>query len=290
MVKRFCILLLVLAVGLGFVCGCNGGGDDDDSDDDSGDDDHSEPGGPDVTILSPEDGVTIVHGSEVAFVGEAIDEEDGSLDGDSLVWESSIDGVIGTGRQFVRSDLSPGQHEITLTATDSDGKRGWATVNILLNQAPTCSIVSPGPDERFLLDEDVVFEAEATDPEDGEIADENIKWYSDVDGELGTGSTLTRNDLSEGDHIITLEVTDSKGAKCFAGVRIVVMEGKEWTIMVYLDGDNNLDDAGVEDMEEMETVGSNDYFDIVVLFDRWHGPARLWHVMNGYSEEIENLG
>jgi len=289
--RKFSIILLALILGFTIILGCDGGGDDDDdSDDDSGDDDFSEPGGPEVTINSPGDGVTLDFGSEVLFEGEAIDEEDGSLDGESLVWESSIDGVIGTGRQFVRSDLSPGQHEIKLTATDSDGKRGWAMVDILLNQLPACNILSPEADERFLTDDGIVFEAEASDPEDGTIPDENIAWYSDIDGELGTGSVLTKDSLSEGNHIITLEVTDSNGGKCFSGVQIVVMEGKEWTIMVYLDGDNNLDEAGVEDMDEMETVGSNDYFDIIVLFDRRYDNAKLWHVMNGYSEELQDLG
>ena len=288
--------VLILSVGLALSFGCDGGGDDDDDsgDDDSGDDDYSEPGGPEVTIYSPEDGVTIVHGTEIAFVGEAIDPEEGSLPDENLVWESNIDGVIGTGRQFVKSDLSPGQHEIKLTATDSEGKVGWAIVNIFLNQAPSCNIVAPAANERFLIDEDVVFQAEASDPEDGTIPDENISWYSDIDGELGTGATLTKSDLSEGDHIITLQVTDSKGAMCFSGVHIVVTEGKEWTILVYLDADNNLDTAGDEDISEMQTVGSNDYFDIVVLFDRaqgWtSGKAKLLRIMQGYSEELEDLG
>lgn len=44
-----------------------------------------------------------------------------------------------------------------------------------------------------------------------------------------------------------------------------------WTFMVYLDGDNNLEGAGIEDMNEMETVGSTGRVDIVVQFDRIDG-------------------
>jgi hypothetical protein len=42
----------------------------------------------------------------------------------------------------------------------------------------------------------------------------------------------------------------------------------KWTFMVYLDADNNLEGAGVEDMNEMETVGSTDEVNVVVQFDR----------------------
>ncbi len=43
---------------------------------------------------------------------------------------------------------------------------------------------------------------------------------------------------------------------------------KQWTIMVYLAGDNNLDSAGVADLAEMKSVGSTDQVTIVAQFDR----------------------
>ncbi len=45
----------------------------------------------------------------------------------------------------------------------------------------------------------------------------------------------------------------------------------KWTFMVYLDGDNNLEQAGVDDVNEMEKVGSTSDVNIVVLFDRAKG-------------------
>ncbi len=41
----------------------------------------------------------------------------------------------------------------------------------------------------------------------------------------------------------------------------------QWTIMVYMAGDNNLDEAGLLDLEEMKKVGSSDQVEIVVQFD-----------------------
>lgn len=43
---------------------------------------------------------------------------------------------------------------------------------------------------------------------------------------------------------------------------------RNWTIMVYLAGDNNLDSAGVVDIKEMKTVGTTDQVAVLVQFDR----------------------
>jgi len=43
---------------------------------------------------------------------------------------------------------------------------------------------------------------------------------------------------------------------------------RNWTIMVYLAGDNNLDSAGMVDITEMKTVGTTDQIAVLVQFDR----------------------
>ncbi len=43
---------------------------------------------------------------------------------------------------------------------------------------------------------------------------------------------------------------------------------KEWTVMVYLAGDNNLDSAGVVDLKEMKKVGSTEQINVIAQFDR----------------------
>ena len=47
-----------------------------------------------------------------------------------------------------------------------------------------------------------------------------------------------------------------------------------WTFLVYLDGDNNLEDAAIDDLNEMEVVGSTADANIVVQIDHtptYHG-------------------
>jgi clostripain len=54
-------------------------------------------------------------------------------------------------------------------------------------------------------------------------------------------------------------------------IRCVVNETSiesSWTFMVYLDGDNNLESAGIDDFLEMSSVGSSSDVNIVVQFDR----------------------
>ncbi len=51
-------------------------------------------------------------------------------------------------------------------------------------------------------------------------------------------------------------------------VNIAPIHAAEWTFMVYLDADNNLEEAGIDDFLEMAAVGSNSNVNIVVQFDR----------------------
>lgn len=71
-----------------------------------------------------------------------------------------------------------------------------------------------------------------------------------------------------------------------------------WTVMVYLDGDNDLESAGIDDFNEMEAVGSTTNVNIVVQFDRragydnsngdWTGAKRFSVIndANGYDNTI----
>ena len=103
-----------------------------------------------VKILTPLDGAQFQAGDEITFTGSAKDLRDGNLEGDSLVWTSSIDGEIGTGTEFSRNDLSEGTHTITLTAINSGGKEWTATITITIGEATpttttTTTTIIPNP-------------------------------------------------------------------------------------------------------------------------------------------------
>ena len=61
--------------------------------------------------------------------GTAYDLEDGAVTSDSLVWSSDVDGYLGTGDDLVPT-LTPGNHVLTLTATDAHGMTGTAAVAV----------------------------------------------------------------------------------------------------------------------------------------------------------------
>ena len=59
-----------------------------------------------------------------------------------------------------------------------------------------------------------------------------------------------------------------------------------WTVMVYLDGDNNLDPDAHADLAEMAAVGSTASVNVVALFDEVDGPAYLLKVTPGGSQVV----
>ncbi|MBI4721682.1 MAG: T9SS type A sorting domain-containing protein [Candidatus Stahlbacteria bacterium] len=46
---------------------------------------------------------------------------------------------------------------------------------------------------------------------------------------------------------------------------------KQWTILVFINGDNNLEDAGIDDMNEMERAIDTTNYNVIVEFDRIPG-------------------
>jgi hypothetical protein len=88
------------------------------------------------------------------------------------------------------------------------------------NTPPTIAIRAPAANASFTSGEDVVFQGEANDADDGDLSS-SILWTSDRDGVLGTGSSLTKK-LSKGAHVITASVTDSATTARTASITLTV--------------------------------------------------------------------
>lgn len=182
---------------------------------------------PIVTITSPSDGGSFYVGDGVLFIGTARDILERQLPEDACVWTSDRDGEIGIGTEFISYDLSSsGGHIITLTARNSWGVEGRATVTIYISEKELfpilATILSPTDGGQFEVGESITFNGYAYDINGEDLTGDSLIWTSDTDGEIGKGTTFTKNDLAEGIHTITLSATNSLGHSDTDSVSITI--------------------------------------------------------------------
>ena len=124
----------------------------------------------------------------------------------------------------------------TLKVTASDGINSVYAVTGLESspRGPTVQILTEAI--AYNADEPVFLKGLAVDPLDGVLPNENLSWYSDVDGELGFGSSISVL-LSPGTHHLTLWAEDSSGNFSMAETTIQIQNeniltrmGSMWVI------------------------------------------------------------
>jgi len=184
---------------------------------------------PSVNIVLPVDGGTFPDtftGTEIGFLADATDPEDGVPE---VSWTSSLQGPIGQGTSFVRSDLIPGTHVITAQATDSSGLVSTDRVEIRVTAVvPSLWIVKPGPQSQIYELERVFLQAVSFDRAAGSasIVDSKVSWRSNVQGALGTGHSIHVL-LVRGTHTLTVRGVSANGATGEARVTVVVNPPRE---------------------------------------------------------------
>lgn len=65
---------------------------------------------------------------------------------------------------------------------------------------------------------------------------------------------------------------------------------REWTVLVWLCGENNLDPFAGKDLAEMAKVGSSDQVNVVVQMDRLKLGCKRYYVRKGNPEQLADLG
>lgn len=184
---------------------------------------------PVVTLLAPDPAGDYTTGELIPFEAEVSDKEDPAEDL-VLSWISSIDGDLSlppsadsTGSVADAIPLSPGDHVITLTATDTQNKTGTDTVSINVageNTKPTCQITAPLNGEFGELGQLVTFEGLVEDVETD--SDQLlVDWSSDKDGALGSSTPNSSGDVSfpfssltADTHVVSMVVADELGDTC----------------------------------------------------------------------------
>jgi hypothetical protein len=113
----------------------------------------------------------------------------------------------------VNPDELPGSNNATIYIQVTDGastaiaSSGPFTVQ---DKPPSVHIVDPKTGSQVSASLPISFEGIAYDRQES-LTDEQFVWSSDLDGTLGKGQQLSINNLTAGNHTITLTVTNSKG-------------------------------------------------------------------------------
>lgn len=170
---------------------------------------------PTVSITLPVDGSQYNAGEYVPFEAEAYDAEDGYLEGDQVVWYSTLDGLLSTGRTFTKNDLSGGTHKIYFIAKDNEGlEKTTSSVSVkIANTAPVATITWPAAGSTYTVGDTIKFTGTGTDAEDGDLDGSSLEWSSTAytNGTFGYGSEVSVSFLPAGAQTITLKVKDKNG-------------------------------------------------------------------------------
>jgi len=170
----------------------------------------------DLTILNrnPSAVITIqkssyFSGEEIYISGRASQDSDNSIK--KYKFESSKDGLLNSNNSFYISNLSVGEHIISLTVTDENGGTDSATKTVIVVQNYKPNSVLKIEKTEYNKRERVTFDGSASS--DNETTIQTYKFSSSKDGNLYSGSnkSYSTSNLSVGTHIITLETTDSFG-------------------------------------------------------------------------------
>jgi uncharacterized protein YjdB len=162
-------------------------------------------------------------GETVQLVAEARDGQGVPVTGATFAWRSSDLSVATVNATGLVSAVADGTAEIM--ATVPGGAADTATVTVatgVQNQAPTASITSPTGGASYAVGETITFTGSGTDQEDGDLTGAALTWTSSLDGQIGSGTSFSKDDLSVGAHTITLTATDSENNTGNATVTITV--------------------------------------------------------------------
>ncbi len=99
-----------------------------------------------------------------------------------------------------------------------------AVLLLLAGCKPTVRITAPLNGSTYDFGAAITFSGPGSDFNDGDLTGASLVWTSNRDGQIGTGETFTKSDVSSGMHTITLTATNSQSQSRSAKVTITVGE------------------------------------------------------------------
>lgn len=167
---------------------------------------------PFVKIDSPADGDIYIYSEQIDYESSKSVVASAEIVNEVLV--SSLDGVIED-----LNYLSLGQHTLILTVTDSQGLSSSDSITIEIldttHTRPTIDIIHPQDNSTYVLGAQILVGTDTNNAEDGS----KLSWSSSIDGAF----TNFRN-LSVGQHVITVTITESSGLTGTDSILLHVMD------------------------------------------------------------------
>ncbi len=142
------------------------------------------------------------------------------------VWES---GTPLNADRNIRVTLFPGDSHNSWTDTyNTENMWLW----MFAQEKPTVTITSPEDELLVPQGTTVSLQATAVDAADAPIAGSELLWSSDIDGDLGSGTSLELDDLSIGIHTISCTTTDSLYRIGSSSVTVNVVAASAYTAQI----------------------------------------------------------
>jgi formylglycine-generating enzyme required for sulfatase activity len=175
------------------------------------------------TIFKNSDKIYNNKETTISLNGLVNDYEDGTLTGNSLLWNSNIDGEIGNGESLKKDDLSIGTHIITLTATDNNDNKWEDSIIIVIDTLPVAKIIKPLKKSFYQEDESLILKGEGRDALGNPIED-SLVWTSIIDNRnkkiIGTGTVLECSPPSSD--------SDTKDSQLSTGIHTITLTASTW--------------------------------------------------------------
>ncbi|MGQ9582048.1 MAG: clostripain-related cysteine peptidase [Thermoplasmatota archaeon] len=204
----------------------------------------------------------------VDFAVEALDDDGDAL---SLTWY--LDGLpvgAGSGWTYTTDHFSSGNHTVLVNVSDGrlETDVDWRVRVENLNRPPELTAREPEGEVTTGEYEPITLSINGRD-EDGDPL--SVRWFVDNASEpsaTGWSFRYVPGYESAGRHEVRAELSDGADNASTSWSVIVVRPTARWTVLAYMCADNDLEPYLLEDVSEMERVGSSGEVSIVVQLDR----------------------
>ncbi len=192
-----------------------------------------------VDIVNPLNGQNFVSSEEVWFMAMV----QGGTPPYNYQWTSNKDGDITPDTEFKetfqKNNLSEGLHTIILTVSDSSPIPITASqqIYVVINDAPNLFVdISSPNNSTFNQGDDILFQANI----DGGVPPYTYNWSSNLEGQIGVDQNFNKNNLSVGNHVVTLTVNDNSGQTVSKTINLTIAPPTQITVdIIQPDTENN---------------------------------------------------